>query len=106
MVGNSDDEITFPYKLLLTNRQTLSLRKHFNNRTSVNIKFSKAQLTKTQKGGFFKFLIPLLKSGLPLLKSVVKALGMLGLTAAASATDAGINKKNTWIWKSYNINNF
>ena len=35
----------------------------------------------------------LLKSGLPLLKSVVKPLDMLGLTAAASATDAAINKK-------------
>ena len=35
----------------------------------------------------------LLKSGLPLLKSVVKPLGLLGLTAAASATDAAINKK-------------
>ena len=35
----------------------------------------------------------LLKSGLPLLKSVVKPLGMLGLTAGASATDAAINKK-------------
>ena len=29
---------------------------------------------------------------MPLLKSVVKPLGMLGLTAAASATDAAINK--------------
>ena len=37
--------------------------------------------------------MPLLKSGLPLLKSMVKPLGMLGLTAAASATDAAINKK-------------
>ena len=46
-----------------------------------------------QKGWFLKFLMPLLKSGLPLLKSVVKPLGMLGLTAAASATDAAINKK-------------
>ena len=46
-----------------------------------------------QKGGLLKFLMPLLKSGLPLLKSVVKPLGMLGLTAAASATDAAINKK-------------
>ena len=35
----------------------------------------------------------MLKSGLPLLKPVVKPLGMLGLTAAASATDAAINKK-------------
>ena len=37
--------------------------------------------------------MPLLKSGLPLLKSVVKPLGMLGLTAAASAADAAISKK-------------
>ena len=35
----------------------------------------------------------LLKSGLPLLKSLVKPLGMLGLTAAASATDVAINKQ-------------
>ena len=93
MAGNSDDEANFPHKLLLTNRQTLSLRKAFNNHTSADTKFSKAQLTKMQKGGFLKFLMPLLKSGLPLLKSVVKPLGMLGLTAAASATDAAINKK-------------
>ena len=46
-----------------------------------------------QKGRFLRFLAPLLKSGLPLLKSVIKPLGMLGLTAAASATDAAINKK-------------
>ena len=54
---------------------------------------SKAQLTKIQKGGFLKFLMPLLKSELPLLKSVVKPLGILGLTTAASATDTAINKK-------------
>ena len=36
--------------------------------------------------------MPLLKSGLPLLKSSVKPLDMLALTAAASATDAAINK--------------
>ena len=44
-----------------------------------------------QKGGFLKCLMPLLKSGLPLLKSVVKLSGMLGLTAAVSATDSAIN---------------
>ena len=93
MIGNSDGETNFIHKLLLTNRQTLSLRKDFNNDTSANIKFSKSQLTKIQKGGVLKFLMPLLKSGLPLLKSAVKPLGMLGLTAAASATDAAINKK-------------
>ena len=93
MVGNSDDEASFPHKLFLTNRQILSLRKAFNNHTSADIKFSKAQLTKMQKDGFLRFLAPLLKSGYPLLKSVIKPLGMFGLTAAASATDAAINKK-------------
>ena len=52
MVGNSDDEIDFPHKLLLTNRQTLSLRKAFNNHTSDVIKFSKAQLIKFKKVDF------------------------------------------------------
>ena len=46
-----------------------------------------------QKGGFLRFLEPLLKSGLPLLKSVIKPLDMFSLTAPASATDAAINKK-------------
>ena len=94
MIGNSDDEINFPHKLLLTKRQVANLRKAFATRTSTDIKWSKVQLTKMQKGRFLRFLAPLLKSaGLPLLKSVIKPLGMLGLTAAASATDAAINKK-------------
>ena len=93
MIGNSDDEANFPHKLLLTDRKATNLRKAFANHTSTDIKLSKAQLTKMQKGGFFRFLAPLLKSGLLLLKSIIKPLGMLGLTAAASATDAAINKK-------------
>ena len=93
MVGNSSNETNFPHKSLLTNRKILSLRKAFNNHTSADIKFSKTQLTKMQQGGFLRFLAPLLKSGLPLLKSANKPLGMLGLTATASATDVAINKK-------------
>ena len=93
MIGNSDDEVNFPHKLLLTNRQVASIRKAFANQTSTDIKLSKAQLTKMQKGRILIFSAPLLKFGLPLLKSVIKPLGMLGLTAATSATDAAINKK-------------
>ena len=93
MVGNSDDQTNSPHKLLLTNRHILSLRKAFAKHTSTDIKLSKAQLAKMQKGGFLRFLAPLLKSGLPLLKSVIKPLGILGLTAAISATDVAINKK-------------
>ena len=105
MVGNSNNETNFPHKLLLTNRQILSLRKAFANHTSADIKLSKAQLTKMQKGRFLTFLTQLLKSGLSLLKSVVKPLGMLVLNAAASATCCN-KQKNTWIWKSHYINNF
>ena len=52
-----------------------------------------------QSGGFLgRLLGPLLKTGLPLMKSVIKPLAKsvlipLGLTAAASAADAGIHKK-------------
>ena len=53
-----------------------------------------------QSGGFLGILLgPLLKSGLLLIKNVIKPLAKsvlipLGLTAAASATDAGIHKKS------------
>ena len=52
-----------------------------------------------QSGGFLgRLLGPLLKTGLPLIKNVIKPLAKsvlipLGLTAAASAADAGIYKK-------------
>ena len=52
-----------------------------------------------QSGGFLgRLLGPLLKTGLPLIKNVIKPLAksvliLLGLTAAASASDAGLNKK-------------
>ena len=52
-----------------------------------------------QSGGLFgKLLGPLLKTGLPLIKNVIKPLPKsvsmpLGLTVAGSAADAGIHKK-------------
>ena len=52
-----------------------------------------------QSGEFLgRLLGPLLKTGLPLIKNVIKPLAKsvlihLGLTAAASAADAGIHKK-------------
>ena len=68
MVGNSDDEANFPHKLLLTNRQTLSLRKAFANHTSLDIKLSKTQLTKMQKGGFFKIFNAIVKIRIAFIK--------------------------------------
>ena len=100
MTGNSNDETNFHHKLLLTNRQVASLPKTFANDLPTNIKLSKTQLSKKiQSGGFLgRLLGPLLKTGLLLIKNVIKPLAKsvlipLGLTAAASAADAGIHKK-------------
>ena len=96
-----DDETNFPHKLLLTNRQVTNLHKAFANHLSTDIKLSKTQLSKMiQSGGFLgRLLGPLLKTGLPLIKNVIKPLAKsvlipLGLTAAASVADAGIHKKD------------
>ena len=100
MIGNSDNETNFPHTLVLTNRQVRNLHKAFVNYLSTDIKLSKTELFKmVQSGGFLgRLLGPFLKTGLPLMKSVIKPLATsvlipLGLTAAASAADAGIHKK-------------
>ena len=110
MVGDSNDKTNFPNELLLTNRQVANIRKTFAKNTSTDIKLSKTQLSKiVRSGGFLgKLLSPLLKTGLPLMKGVIKPLAksvliLLGLTAAASAADAGIHKKSEnlvvlWTW--------
>ena len=84
-----------PHELLLTTRQTTELRNAIENNLQTDIKLSKAQISKIiQSGGFFgKTLGPLLKTGLPLLKLVIKPLGLLGLTAASSAIDPGVQKR-------------
>ena len=98
MVG--DNETNFLHKLLLTNRQVSNLRKAFANHLSADIKLSKTRLSKMiQSGGFLSRLLgPLLKTGLPLIKNATHPLAKsvlipLGLTAAASAADAGIHRK-------------
>ena len=97
MIG--DNETNFP---LLTNREVANLCKDFayNLSTYEDIKLSKTQISKMiQLGGFLgRRLGTLLKAGLPLMKNVIKPLSKsilipLGLTAAASAADAGIHKK-------------
>ena len=88
MIG--DNKTNFPHKLLLTNRQVANLRKAFANYLSADIKSPKTQLSKIiQSRGFLgRLLGPLLKTGLPLIKNVIKLLAKsvlipLGLTAAA-----------------------
>ena len=75
MIGNSNDETNFPHKLLLTDRQVANLRKAIASHTSTDVKLSRAQISKMQAGGFLKFLTPLLKFGLPVLKITIKPLG-------------------------------
>ena len=97
MIG--DDETNFCHKLLLTDRQVANLRKAFADKSSTDIKLSKTQISKKiQSGGFLgRLLGPLLKTGSPLMKNVIKPLAKsvllpLGLTAAASRADAAIHK--------------
>ena len=100
VIVDSDDKINFQHELLLTNRQVANLRKTFANKSSTDIKLSKTQICKRIQSGRFlgRLLGPLLKTGLPLIKNVIKpsvksVLIPLGLSAAASAADAGIHKK-------------
>ena len=100
MIGNSNDKIKFWDKSSLSDRQGSRLCKSFSNNSSANIKLPKTQLSKIeQSGGFLgRLLKPLLKTGFPLIKDVLKPLAKsvlvpLGLTTAVSAIDAGIHKK-------------
>ena len=85
-----------PHELLLTTRKKTKLRNAFNNNMSTGLKLSRAQISKIiQSGGFLGSLLsklagPLMKVAIPLAKNV---LAPLGITAAALAIDAGIQKK-------------
>ena len=77
----------------MTTRQKTKLRNAFNNNTSTDLKHSKSQISKIiQSGGFLGSLLsklagPLMKATIPLVRNV---LAPLGITAAATAIDAGI----------------
>ena len=85
-----------PHELLLTTRQKTKLRNAFNNNMSTDLRLSRAQIPKIiQYGGFLgslssKLAGPLMKVAVFLGKNV---LAPLGITAAASASDTGIQKK-------------
>ena len=84
------------HELFLTTRQRTKLRNAFNNNMSTDIKLPKAQISKiVQSEGFLGSLLskladPLMKFAVPLVKNI---LAPLGITATASAIDAGIQKK-------------
>ena len=103
-----------PHKSLLTTRQRTKLRNAFENNKSIDIKLSKAQISKIiQSGGFLISLLTKLaglfmKVAVSLSKNILTP---LGITAAASAIHAGIKKKKkkrrkkTWFWNN-DFNNF
>ena len=101
-----------PHELLLTTRQKAKLRNASNNNMSIDLKLSKAQISKIiQSGGSLGSLLsklarPLMKVVIPLAKNV---LAPLGITAAASEIDARIKKKlgsgtTTWIIANEEMN--
>ena len=105
------NENNLPHELLHTARQKTKIRNAFNNNMSTDLKLSEDQIVKTIKSGGFlgsllsKLACPLMKVAIPLAK---KVLAPLGITAAASAIDAGIQKKKkkkAWFWNN-KINNF
>ena len=85
-----------PHELLLTTRKNTKLSNVINNNLATDIKLSKAQIKKIIQSGEFlgkllsKLAGPLMKVALLLAKNV---LAPLGLTAAMSAIDGGIQKK-------------
>ena len=85
-----------PHELLLTARQTTRLRNEFENNMSSNIKLSKAEISKvTQSAELWgslssKLIGPSMKVALPPAKIISTP---LGITAAAPAIDAEIQKK-------------
>ena len=89
------DGNNLPHELLLTTRQKTKLGNAFNNNKSADLKLYKAQITKIiQSGGFLGSLLsklvgPVMKVAIPLTKNI---LAPLGITAVASAIDAGIQK--------------
>ena len=90
--GNNLMEIVY----LMTTRQRMKLRNAFENNMPINIKLSRAQISQIiQSGRFLDSLFsriagPLMKLAVPLAKN---NLDPLGITAAASAINAGIQKK-------------
>ena len=99
MVGSFNDKINLP-ELLLTNKQVANLLKTFVNSFSADIKLLKTQLSKMilSRGSFGRRLGLSLRTGLPLMKNLIKPLAKsvlipLGLTTTLSAADAAMHKK-------------
>ena len=85
--------VNLPYELLPSKRPITKLRNAFNNNRSADIKAQISKIIQSQRflGSLLSTLAgPLMKVAVPLAKNILPP---LGLTAASSAIDAGIQKK-------------
>ena len=68
MIGDSDDETSFPHKLSLTDRVLA-------NNSSANMKLSKTQFSKiAQSGGFLDILLTITKTWINIIKKLTKTI--------------------------------
>ena len=88
--------------IIIDNKTKTKLGNALNNNMSTDLRHSKAQIFKIiRSGGFLGSLLsnlagPLMKIAIPLTKNV---LAPLGITAAALAIDAGIQRKRYMVLK-------
>ena len=109
MISDSHDENNFLHKLLITDTQVSRIRKVFANGSSTTMKFPKNQPSKMVEGLLGGTFGPLLKTGLHLIRNVLKQLGKCILIPLRSTKNSISNrccysKENVWI-RYDNINN-
>ena len=94
------------HELLLPTRQRTKLRNAFENNMSNDIKLSETQISKIiQSRGFLgRLLGPLLKTGLPLIKNVIKPLAKcfksIRISSSSISSRCSYTKENTWLWNN------
>ena len=86
LMKNSNDETNFPHKLLLTNTQVSKICKAFANGSSVNIKFSKTQMSKIEQlGGVLR--------GIPIFGNILSSLAKKNPVIARNLAKNFIDKQ-------------
>ena len=95
------------HDLFLTQSQITKLRISIENNLQTDVKLSKAQISKIIQYGEFlgKMYGPLLKTGLPLSKSVIKTTWIIRFNSCQFSNRCRSSKKDIWFWNN-NFSNF
>ena len=98
VAGDSNDQNNSSTQIVINYYISFKVCKAFANGSSANINLSKTQLQQIWKKGQFlcRLLRPLLKTGLPFEKNVLKSLPksiLITFRLSALATDGAIHKK-------------